>query len=134
MGLPGYYMKFIRNFSRIAYPITSLQRKGKKLEWTEECEASFEQLKQFLTHAPVLQIANPDKEFVVCTYAYKRGLGAVLMQDGQVVFYESCKLNKHKQNCPTHDLDLELIIHALNMWIHYLLGTWFIFLSDHSGF
>jgi len=34
MGLEGYYMRFIRNFSQIPYPITSLQRKGKKFEWT----------------------------------------------------------------------------------------------------
>jgi len=54
MGLVGYYRRFIRNLSQIAYPITSLKVKGKKFEWTEECEASFEQLKKFLIHAPVL--------------------------------------------------------------------------------
>jgi len=42
MGLLGYYRRFIANFSQLAYPITSLQRKGKKFEWIEECEASFE--------------------------------------------------------------------------------------------
>ena len=35
-----YYRRFIRNFLQIAYPITSLQRKGKKFEWTKECEDS----------------------------------------------------------------------------------------------
>ena len=45
MGLEGYYRRFIRNFSHIAYPITSLQRKGKNFEWIEKCEASFKQLK-----------------------------------------------------------------------------------------
>ena len=45
MGLVGYYRRFIRNSSQISYPIKSLQRKGKKFEWTEECEASFNQLK-----------------------------------------------------------------------------------------
>jgi len=34
MGLVGYYKRFIRNFSKISHPITSLQRKGKKFEWT----------------------------------------------------------------------------------------------------
>jgi hypothetical protein len=41
MGLAGYYIRFIAGFSRIAHPITSLQRKEKKFEWTEECERSF---------------------------------------------------------------------------------------------
>ena len=96
MGLASYYWRFIRNFLQITYPITSLQRKGKKCEWTEECEASFKEIKQLLTHAPVLQIAYPDKEFVVCIDACKRGLGGVLMQDGQVVCYELHKINKHE--------------------------------------
>ena len=68
MGLAGYYRRFIRNFSQISYPITSLQRKGKKFEWTEECATIFEQLKQLLAHAPLLNIADMDKEFVICTY------------------------------------------------------------------
>jgi hypothetical protein len=38
MGLVGYYKRFIAGFSRIAHPITSLQRKGVKFQWTEECE------------------------------------------------------------------------------------------------
>eukprot|EP00253_Pinus_taeda_P011680 PITA_11680 len=96
MGLASYYRRFIENFSYIAYPISSLQKKGKKFKWTKECEVNFEQLKQLLTHAPILQITDPDNEFVVCTNACKRGLGGVLMQDGQVVCYESKKLNEHK--------------------------------------
>jgi hypothetical protein len=41
MALVGYYRRFIASFSRIAHPITSLQRKGKKFQWKEECEMSF---------------------------------------------------------------------------------------------
>ena len=42
MALEGYYRRFIKNFSQISYPITSLQRKGNKFKWMEEYEASFE--------------------------------------------------------------------------------------------
>ena len=47
--------------------------------------------------------------------------------------YESRKLNEHKQNYPTHDLELVAIIHALKMWRHYLLGMRFTLIRDHSG-
>ena len=42
MGLPGYYKIFIKNVSLVSHPLTSLQRKGKKFEWTKDGEASFE--------------------------------------------------------------------------------------------
>ena len=42
MGFAGYYRRFIRKCSRVAYPNTSLQWKGKKFKWIEEFEASFE--------------------------------------------------------------------------------------------
>eukprot|EP00253_Pinus_taeda_P028625 PITA_28625 len=65
MGLAIYYRRFIKNLSQITYPITPLQRKGKKIEWIEECETNFKQLKKLLTHALVLQIVDTDKEFVL---------------------------------------------------------------------
>jgi len=86
-----------------------------------------------LTNALVLKIADPDKEFMVFTNSCKRGLGGFLMQEGQVVCYESRKLNEHKQNYLTHDLELAVITHALKMWRHYLLGMRFLLMSDHSG-
>jgi hypothetical protein len=42
MGLAGYYSRFIAGFSKIAHFITSLQRKGKKFQWIEECERNFQ--------------------------------------------------------------------------------------------
>jgi len=42
MGLVGYYRWFMEVFSRIAYPITSLQKKGRIFRWTPECQKSFE--------------------------------------------------------------------------------------------
>jgi hypothetical protein len=78
MGLYGYYRRFIAGFSRIVHPITSLQRKGVKFQWTTKCEKSFQQLKQLLTSAPILRIYDLNKYFRVCTYACKEGLGGVL--------------------------------------------------------
>jgi hypothetical protein len=88
MGLAGCYKRFIAGFSKIAHPITSLQRKEKKFQWNEECESSFQRLKQLLTSAPILKIADPNKDYVVCTNACKEGLGGVLSQEGFVISYE----------------------------------------------
>jgi len=42
-------------------------------------------------------------------------------------------LNENEHNYVTHDLELATIIHALNMWRHYLLGRRFLLMSDDSG-
>jgi hypothetical protein len=133
MGLEGYYRRFMVGFSRIAHSITSLQRKGQKFQWTKECENSFQQLKQLLTSAPILKVADPDKDYVVCTDVYKEGLGGVLSQEGFVICYESRKWKEHEKNYATHDLELEAIIHALRKWRHYLMGKRFELRTDHNG-
>jgi hypothetical protein len=133
MGLAGYYRRFIVGFSKIAHPITSLQKKGVKFEWSAKCEENFQCLKDLLTSAPILKVADPDEDFVVCTDACKEGLGGVLTQNGHVICYESRKLKEHEINYATHDLELEAIVHALRMWRHYLMGRKFELRTDHSG-
>ena len=54
LGLAGYYRRFIENFSKIAKPMTELLKKDTKFKWTEECEASFQELKKRLVTSPVL--------------------------------------------------------------------------------
>jgi hypothetical protein len=133
MGLAGYYKIFIEGFSKIACPITSLQRKGVKFQWTLDCEKSFQHLKQLLTSAPVLRIAYPNEDFIVCTYACNKGLGGVLSQNGFVICYETRKLKDHERNYATHDLELAAIVHALRKWRHYLMGKRFELRTDHNG-
>eukprot|EP00253_Pinus_taeda_P033985 PITA_33985 len=133
MGLDGYYRRFVEGFSRIAYPITSLQKKGKIVRWTSECQQSFDRLKHLLTTAPILSIADPNNDYVVCTDASKEGVGGVLMQEGKVIAYESRKLKEHEQRYSAYDLELTVVIHALKMWRHYLLGRKFLLLTDHHS-
>jgi hypothetical protein len=133
MGLVGYYQRFIKGFSKVAIPITSLQKKGVKFEWTSKCEERFQQLKDILTSAPILKIVDLDKYFVVCIDAWKEGLGGVLAQKYHVVCYESRKLEENERNYTTHDPELAAIVHALKMWRHYLMGRKFELRTNHYG-
>ena len=91
MGITSYYRKFIEGFSRIANPITSLQKKGNKFEWNQKCEEIFKKLKTLLTTAQFLRIPGPNKDFVVCTNACNDGLGGVLTKEGISVDPEKIK-------------------------------------------
>jgi hypothetical protein len=133
MGLVGYYRRFIGGFSKIAHPITSLQRKGMKFQWTTDCERSFQHLKQLLTSAPILRITDPNEDFIVCTDECNEGLGGVLSQEEFVICYESRKFKEHERNYATHDLELAAIVHALRKWRHYLMGKRFELRTNHNG-
>jgi hypothetical protein len=131
--LAGYYLRFIKDFSRIAKPMTRLLEKNKDFDWTEECQASFEELKKQLTSAPVLILPDITKTFDTYYDALRQGLGCVLMQDGKVVSYASCQLRKHENNDPTYDLELAAVVHALKIWRHYLIGHRCEIYSDHKS-
>ena len=66
-----------------------------------------------MTSAPILSVHDPIGDFMVCTNSSLEGIGVVLIQDGQVIAYESCKLKDYELNYPTHDLELVAIVHAL---------------------
>jgi hypothetical protein len=63
LRLAGYYRRFIKDFSKIAKPMTRLLERNKDFDWTEECQASFEELKKRLTSAPVLILLDITKKF-----------------------------------------------------------------------
>ena len=40
---------------------------------------------------------------------------------------------EHEHNYPTHDLELDAIIHSLRMWRHYLMGRKFLLKTDNMN-
>jgi hypothetical protein len=133
LGLAGYYRRIIKDFSKIAKPMTKLQEKNKAFEWTKECQDSFEELKKRLSSSPVLVLPDLTKKFDIYCDASHQGLGCVLMQEGQVVCYASRQLRKHEENYPTHDLKLAAVVHALKIWRHYLICHRCETYSDHKS-
>jgi hypothetical protein len=61
------------------------------------------------------------------------GLGCVLLQEGQVISNFSRQLRHHKENYPTHDLELEAMVMALRTWRHYLLGNMIHIYTNHKS-
>ncbi|KAI3821399.1 hypothetical protein L1987_08966 [Smallanthus sonchifolius] len=84
LGLAGYYRRFIKDFSRIALPLTKLTRKEVKYEWGQTQNNAFEELKARLTQAPVLTLPEGNEDLVVYSDASGQGLGCVLMQRGKM--------------------------------------------------
>lgn len=81
--MAGWYHRFIPHFSEKSAPLHALKQKKATWIWTEQCQQSFETIKQELTQAPVL--IPPDLNKLYCT--------AVLTQESEgeehVVAYAS---------------------------------------------
>ena len=54
LGMAGYYRRFIKDFARIAIPLTKLTKKEQPYVWTEKCEQAFSSLKKALIEPPIL--------------------------------------------------------------------------------
>jgi len=65
LGLVGYYRRFVKDFSKIAYPLTNLLKKTTKFEWLGKCEEAFQELKRRLTIAPILTLPEEGKEYTI---------------------------------------------------------------------
>ena len=63
LGLAGYYRRFVKDFSKIAAPLTKLTRKDVPFQWNDVCECSFQTLKQKLISAPILLYLKEEEDF-----------------------------------------------------------------------
>ncbi len=78
LGMCGFYRKHVPSFAKVATPLTSLARSNTVFAWTEECQKSFEHLKNSLVNAPILVKAQVDQPFILTTDASDTHIGGVL--------------------------------------------------------
>ena len=117
LGLANYYRKFIKDFSKLAIPLTKLLQKNIQFEWKQEQDDAFNTLKQKLTMAPVLKLPTRYERFQVITDASNQAIGAVLEQregkDARPIAYLSQKLQGSQINWSIRDKELYAIVTAL---------------------
>ena len=140
LGFGNYYRKFIDGYGDLTTPLNELLRKDEKFEWTPLQQLAFNTLKARFLEAPVLQIPDPLKPFMVKSDTSKFASGAVLRQqdtnrDWHPCSYLSQSFNATERNYEIYDRELLAIIRALMEWHHYLLGSPHpvMVLSDHKN-
>jgi len=123
LGFANFYRRFIKDYSRVAKPLTQLTKKekGKNWTWTREAEAAFRELKRRFTTAPILAHFDPARPFIVETDASDFALGAVLSQRDEKgclhpVAFHSRKFQPAEINYKIHDKELLAIVDAFKHW------------------
>ena len=85
LGIFGFYRRFVKNYAKIARPITNLLKNESKssrraITWTEEADQALERLKDELLNRVCLRFPDFNHPFEVASDASLHGLGCVLQQ------------------------------------------------------
>ncbi|UYV71288.1 hypothetical protein LAZ67_8002510, partial [Cordylochernes scorpioides] len=137
LGMCSYYRKFIKDFSKIADPLTNLIKKSVSFTWTGRQEEAFQTLKTALLSPPILGHFNPNAPTYVHTDASNIGIGATLVQDiggeEKVISYLSRTLSKAEQNYSTTEKECLAVVWSMSKLRPYLYGRHFKIVTDHHA-
>ena len=137
LGTTSYYRRFISGYADIAKPLHKLTEKNQTFDWTPQCQAAFDKLKQKLISASVLAYPDPSKPFLLDCDCSGFALGSVLSQthDGQEhpVAYYSHTLSRAERNYCVTRRELLAVVESIKHFHPYLYGVEFKVWSDHGA-
>ena len=138
LGLANFYRRFVRDYSRLALPLTELTKDTTPWQWGAEQQRAFDALKAALCALPVLLVPDQSKPFVLNCDACKYAIGATLQQDHgnglQPVAFFSAKMTDAERNYDVREQEFMALMRACLHWRHYLHGTQpFRLLTDHDS-
>ena len=132
LGFVQYLAKFIANLSEITAPLRQLLEKDIQWHWDSEQQSAFELLKEKVSNAPVLRYYDPKKDLVMSVDASSKGLGSVILQEGQPIAYASRALTKAQQNYAQIEKETLGITFACNRFHQYIFGREVTVETDHK--
>ena len=65
--------------------------------------------------------------------AFGKGIGTILMQEGQPLAFTSKKLSERNLGKSMYEKEMLDILHAVDMWWPYILGKRFEIKKDHQS-
>jgi hypothetical protein len=129
LGLTGYHRKFIRSYDDIAAPLTHLLKK-EAFQWTLAATSAFDSLKAALTTAPVLQLPNFTRPFIVDCNVLGSSIGAVLhLGEGPIAFFSRAMALNHLK-LAAYECELIGLVKAVHHWRPYLWLKEFVVRTD----
>ena len=136
LGLFGYYQKFIKDFAKIAKPLTLLTQQQVKFEWTPAHHKAFLKLKDSIIQALILHYPNPTKRYIVYTDALDDACLAQLTQehDGMEfpITFLSHTFLETQRKWSTTEQEAYGVYYAVTKWNYYLQGADIIVRNDHK--
>ncbi|GFV62162.1 retrovirus-related Pol polyprotein from transposon 297 [Trichonephila clavipes] len=111
LGLTGYFRKYIKDYSKIAKPLSDLTRKEILFVFGTQQKEAFEKLKKIMSEGPILHLYKYGRKTELHTDACKQGYGAILLQeaeDGKLhhMYFMSKKTNAAEEKYDSYELEV----------------------------
>lgn len=138
VGLLQFFRAFMKDFSKLAAPLTNLTRKGLGIRfWDVKCDTAFQHLKNALASAPILVAPDWSKLFRCHMDACQVSVGGTLTQldeNGRerVIAYFSKRLSKAEEGYTANDRELLGLVYFLKRFRCYLEGSDFEIITDNQ--
>ena len=133
LGLASYYRRYVKNFADIAAPLHHLTQKAVEFNWEENCQQSFQVLKDaIIDSSACLMLSLLQEGIHPTTDASAVGIGAVLEQEGHVIAYASRSLTPLERQYSVIERECLAVVFAVKHFRHYLLGRPFSLHTDHQ--
>ena len=136
-GMVNFLSSFLPNLRRLLIPIFDLQKKYKKLKWTEEAEKAFNDIKELLISPPVLKAPTPDGFFHLENDTSWEGVDGTLLQkqgnEWVVIGYHSKRLLQSAKNFGITKLELTGLLVNIHGFMQLLCNGYFEVLVGHKA-
>lgn len=137
LGLAKFFSKFIPNLSKHTEHLRDLTKKNTKFYWSPAHDLELNNLKQLVSHSPILKIFDPNSEIVIQCDASSELLGCVLLQEGRTtlvgrISFASRTLSKSEKRYAQIEKELLAICFAFEKFHYFVYGHPVTVQSDHK--
>ena len=138
LGMSGFYRRFVKDYSKIAEPLSRLTKKNVPFKWTTEEHGAWEAIRAALVKSPVLSHPDLSKRFTLIVDASSYAIGSILTQaddNGHLhpVSYGSSVLSEAQRNWSTVQRELYSLMYFCEKYQSFLLGVEFDVITDNSA-
>ncbi len=127
LGLSGYYRRFVKDYSKLAHPLTELTKKDVPFELSPGAQEAMDKIKTALLKQAVLYYPKLDREFTLNTDASKHSISSILSQKDdegllRPVAFFSMKLSPAQQVWDINSKEAFALVMSIHLHRH-LIGV-----------
>ena len=137
LGVFSFYRNHVKDFAKIAKPLTDLTSSKVPFQLTEVEISAFEQLKRCIVEAPVLVAPNVGDPFRLYTDSSQCSVGSCLAQTDEqgvehAIAYRSQKLTATQYDWITIEKEAYAVVWALSRFRPSIFGSQGAIFTDHN--